>query len=238
MFLSQSLCHIFIVSSQFLGSLPYPTHMKIKSLYFITLIGTWIVTIILYFWFIRTPYFEAFNIWTRHNLVIFYVSLLLAKILAIVWPPLPGSLFTFGAIPFIGWFQSYLVDLVGSLIGASIAYFLGKKYGYPFLAKIFNVNILQKIQQIKIRKDREIESIFIGRMAGAGNIMELVCYGAGVLRVRFSSFIIASFLANLFALPLYYAGGNILKGGNIILGIIFGAVTLFVFWKIKGRYIE
>src|SRR3989344_6900096 len=112
--------------------------MKTKSLYFVVLVGTWIATIILYIWFIRTPYFEAFNVWTRHNSITFYASLLVAKIAAIVWPPLPGSLFTFGAIPFIGWFQSYLVDMIGSLIGASIAYFLGKKYGYPFLKKIFN----------------------------------------------------------------------------------------------------
>ena len=171
--------------------------MKTKSLYFIVLIGTWIATIVLYLWFIQTPYFEIFNIWTRQNLFTFYISLLIAKILAIVWPPLPGSLFTFGAIPFIGWFQSYMIDLIGSLIGASIAYFLGKRFGYPFLKKIFNHDLVQKIQQIKIRKNREIESILIGRIAGAGNIMELVCYGAGVLRVRFSSFIIASFLANL-----------------------------------------
>lgn len=212
--------------------------MKIKSLYFIALASTWVATIVLYLWFVRTPYFETFNVWTRHNLFIFYVSLLVAKILAIVWPPLPGSLFTFGAIPFIGWFQSYLVDLVGGLMGASIAYFLGRKFGYPFLEKVFNPGLVQKIQQIKIRKNREIESVFMGRMAGAGNIMELVCYGAGVLRVRFSSFFIASFLASLFALPLYYIGGNILKGGNIILGIAFGVITLLFFWKIKGRYIE
>lgn len=212
--------------------------MKFKSLYFIILISTWVATIVLYLWFIRTPYFETFNVWTRHNLIVFYVSLFFVKILAIVWPPLPGSLFTFGAIPFIGWFQSYIVDLTGSLVGASIAYFLGKKYGYPFLTKVFSTDLVKKIQQIKIRKNREIESIFMGRMAGAGNIMELVCYGAGVLRVRFSSFIIASFLASLFSLPLYYVGGNILKGGNIILGVAFGAITLLFFWKIKGRYIE
>ncbi len=212
--------------------------MKTKSIYFVVLVGTWVSTIVLYLWFTRTPYFEMFTVWTRHNLFIFYTSLLVAKIAAIVWPPLPGSLFTFGAIPFIGWFQSYTVDMIGSLIGASIAYFLGKKYGYPFLKKIFNPDLVQKIQQIKIRKDREIESVFVGRMAGAGNIMELICYGAGVLRVRFGRFIIASFLANLLALPLYYAGGNILKGGNVVLGVLFGAITLLLFWKIKGRYVE
>jgi|SRR3989344_1175618 len=212
--------------------------MKNKYLYFVLLAGAWIATVILYLWFTRTPYFELFNEWIRQNLLIFYISLIAIKIIAIVWPPLPGSLFTLGVIPLIGWFQSYLVEMVGSLMGASVAYFLGKKYGYAFLKKVFNPDLIEKIQLIKIRKDREIESVFVARLAGAGNIMELVCYGAGVLRVRFGRFILASFLANLVTLPIYYAGGNVFKGGNIILGIAFGVVTILIFWKIKGRYVE
>lgn len=179
-----------------------------------------------------------FNEWTRQNIITFYVFLLISKILAIVWPPLPGSLFTLGSIPFIGWPAALAVEIVGGLTGASITYYLGKWYGYPFLKRIFSEDIVAKIKQIKIRKDREIESIFVARVAGAGNLMEIVCYGAGVLNVRFSRFLIASFMANLLALPIFYIGGNVLKGGNILLGLAFGAVTLFIFWKIKGRYVE
>lgn len=212
--------------------------MNKKHFYLILLIGTWAATILAYLWFSRSPYFEVFNAWTRQNLILFYVSLILAKILAIVWPPLPGGLFTLGSIPFIGWFPAYLADVIGGLIGASIAYYLGKKYGYPFLEKVFNPGLVEKIREIKIRKDHEIESVLIGRVAGGGNIMELVCYGAGVLQVRFRSFFIASFIASVASLPAYYLGGNIFNGGNIMIGIAVSAVTLLMFWKLKGRYVE
>lgn len=212
--------------------------MKDNSAYLWLLIIVWGGTIALYFWFSKSPYFESFNLWTQQNLLLFYVTLFIAKVLAIVWPPLPGSLFTLGSIPFIGWWQSFLIDLIGGLTGASIAYFLGKKYGYQFLKKIFNAEILQKINEIKIRPNREIESIFIGRMAGNGNLMELVCYGAGVLRVQFHNFFIASFLAGFLTLPIYYLGGNLFDGGSMIFGMLFGAFTLLLFWKLKGRYVE
>lgn len=212
--------------------------MKNNSLYLWILICVWGGTIALYFWFTKSPYFESFNLWAQQNLLLFYVTLLTAKILAIVWPPLPGSLFTLGSIPFIGWFQSFLVDLAGGLIGASIAYWLGRKYGYPFLEKLFNDDLVQKIKETKIRPNREIESIFMGRAAGNGNLMELVCYGAGVLRVRFHNFFIASFLAGFLSLPIYYLGGNLFDGSSLIMGMLVGALTLFLFWKLKGRYVE
>ena len=212
--------------------------MKKGAFYITILLVAWTATILLYFWFIQSDYFDSFSIWARKNLILFYVSLLFAKVLAIVWPPLPGSFFTLGAIPFIGWVEAYVIDTAGSMMGASIAYFLGYKYGYQFLKKLFSADTVEKIKQIKIRRDREIESVFIGRMAGAGNIMELICYGAGVLRVGFLNFLVASFLANLVFMPAYYIGGSLLHGGNIIIGLLFTAVTLLLFWKIKGRYIE
>ena len=211
--------------------------MKIKYFYFIALISLWTLTIVVYFWFIKTSYFEVFNEWTERNLLIFYSILFISKVLAIVWPPLPGSLFTLGSIPFIGWPAAFGVEIVGGLTGASIAYYLGKWYGYPFLAKIFSKEMIDKIRQIKVRKDREIESVFMGRMVGVG-IMEIICYGAGVLNVRFSRFLIASFLASILALPIFFLGGNVFKGGNILVGLAFAVITLFIFWKIKGRYVE
>ena len=212
--------------------------MKSKSLYLWILIGTWAATILLYFWFIKSPYFEFFNAWTRQNLLLFYATLLTVKVLAIVWPPLPGGLFTLGSIPFIGWINAYLIDVLGSLIGASIAYVLGRKYGYPFLEKIFDKELVDKVRNTKIRPDRELESMFLGRIMGGGNIMELVSYGAGVLRVRYHNFIIASFLANLIFIPIYYLGGNLFSTNSMLIGVAFSAVTLFIFWKLKGRYVE
>jgi uncharacterized membrane protein YdjX (TVP38/TMEM64 family) len=209
-----------------------------NNFYLTGLLIFWLATIGLYFWFTKSPYFESFNLWTRQNLLLFYATLLTAKVLAIVWPPLPGGLFTLGSIPFIGWYQSFLVDFVGGLIGASIAYALGRKYGYPFVEKVFNPEIAQRIKTLKIRGNREIESVFLGRIAGNGNLMELVCYGAGVLRVKFGNFFIASFLAGLLTMPIYYLGGNLFDGGSMIAGMIFGALSLLLFWKLKGRYVE
>ncbi|MBI5358232.1 hypothetical protein HZB69_01210 [Candidatus Amesbacteria bacterium] len=91
------------------------------------------------------------------------------KVLGIVWPPLPGGILTLDAIPFIGWFPAYLVDFFGSTVGSSVAFLIGRKYGYPFLQKLFDESTIDKIKHLKIKPHREIEAvtalrIFIGSL--------------------------------------------------------------------------
>lgn len=73
-----------------------------------------VASIFVYYLFSKSIYFQIFFSWSRQNIGLFVIVLFLLKILGIVWPPLPGGVFTLAAIPFIGWFPAYLVDFAGS----------------------------------------------------------------------------------------------------------------------------
>ena len=214
--------------------------MKIKSKkYLMILILVTVVTLLMYYLFTKSIYFEIFFTWSRQNIVMFTVVLFLLKIFGIVWPPLPGGIFTLAAIPFIGWLPAYLVDFTGSLVGSSIAFLVGKKYGYPFLEKLFDQETIAKIRNIKIKPNREIETITALRIFTGSLFLEAICYGAGLLNVRFTSFFIGSIISHLIVgIPSFYLVGGLFNVSNLIFGILGFVIIIPIFVKLKGRFLE
>jgi len=195
-------------------------------------------TLIFYFWFIQTPYFEDFKIWSEANIIIYVSVLLLIKITGIIWPPLPGGIFTIASIPILGWQLAYAIDFTGSMIGSTGAFFIAKKWGNTFVQKIFDKDIIDKISKIKVRKSKEIESVFLMRFFG-GTILEIVCYGAGLFGIGYRNFLIGSILSHLpLGMPIFYFAGNILNGKGALLSLIFILFVIFLFYKLRNRYFE
>lgn len=213
---------------------------KIKSFKYLLLLGIFTVFTLSFFsWFLKTEYFTLLKFWAGQNIVFFFLTLVLIKVVGILWPPIPGGIFTLAAIPVLGWFPAYLSDLAGSLIGSSLAFFLGKKYGYPFLKKIFDKEMVLKIKNIKFKKNKELESIFVLRILSGSIFLEAICYGAGLLNVKFVNFFVASLLSHVVVgVPVYYFAKNIVSSDNIFLNIVSLIIVVLIFWKLKGRYLE
>ena len=64
----------------------------------IWLILGFVITAGAYYWFIKSIYFVDFLAWTEQHTILYFSVLVLIKIIAIVWPPLPGGIFTISAI--------------------------------------------------------------------------------------------------------------------------------------------
>jgi uncharacterized membrane protein YdjX (TVP38/TMEM64 family) len=122
--------------------------MKIKDYKHIIIFTVGLlVTIVAYLWFIKSPYFEIFKIWAEKNFVLYVFILVTLKTIGLIWPPLPGGLLTAGSIPVLGWLPAYLSDLMGSIMGASAAYYIAQKWGYKFINKIFDEVTIEKIKK-------------------------------------------------------------------------------------------
>lgn len=214
--------------------------MKIKGKkHLILLAAAFLVTVLAYLWFSKTPAFIEFSNWSRQNLILFSITLFLIKVLGIVWPPIPGGILTLGAIPIVGWPLAYLIDLAGSVVGCSIAFYLGKRYGLKFLNKIFDQSSLEKIKKLNIRKDREIEAVAVLRILTGSTISEAVCYGAGLLGVKYQNFFIGSTAVHLlFGIPSYYFAGNLFEGKNFIVNGIIVLISIPIILKLRKRYLE
>ena len=169
----------------------------------------------------------------------FLAILFAAKIGSLVYPPLPGSILTISTIPVLGWQTAYLVDFAGSFVGSSLTYWLGKKYGYPFLHKVLDEGIVERIKKIKIRKDREIEGVVVVRVLTGAVAIEAVNYAAGLFGVRDRNFLVGFLISHpLISVPMFYVTNEIFAGKNIWLsaGLLVVAVLLMI--KLKGRYLE
>jgi len=202
-------------------------------------ISVFVLTFILFNWFSKSIYFSGFDSWIKTNLILYVICLFLVKITGILWPPISGGIFTLASIPFLGWQLAFMVDMAGSTVGGMIAYWLGKKYGFPFLNKILDTNIVEKIRRIKIKKGREVEAVFIYRLLFGSVIVEAIYYGAGVLNINFYKFILGVTLSHLLiGIPIYFLASSIFSGANIALSILLAIIALVFIIKTKGRYFE
>lgn len=207
---------------------------------FTPLVFIFVVFVFTYYWFMNTPYFTDFKDLAQNNLVLFIVILFFFKTLSIIWPPLPGGLFTLGSIPFIGWESAYLVDLAGSALGSVITYYLGMKYGLAFLRRVLNEDVITKIQSIKVKKYRQTELIIMLRLFTGSIFLEAITYGAGLLKIRFTSFLVGSLISHIIVgVPVYFfAKEAILNPQNIVVSTILLVGVIFTLYKVKGRYLE
>lgn len=213
--------------------------MKVKAnLHVWTTVFLVAVPLVIFFWIKQSGNLDLFFAWSQRNYLLFIGVLLVLKIAAMVYPPLPGGILTLGAIPVIGWVMAYSVDLLGSLIGSSFAYFIGKKYGYELLRKVFDESTVQRFRSVKIKPGREVESVFVLRILG-GMVVEIVAYGSGLLGIHFKSFLIGSLFSHmLIGIPSYYLANNIFSTQNIFFSFGVLVLSILLLWKIKGRYFE
>jgi uncharacterized membrane protein YdjX (TVP38/TMEM64 family) len=211
--------------------------MKIKSYrHFVLLALGFIITIIAYWFFVHSSWFPRFTGWAHSNIVLLSAILVLIKIAGIVWPPIPGGLFTLGSIPVLGWPLAYVLDLTGNVIGSVIAYYLAKKYGLNFVRKVLDEKTVEKIQRTKVVPERELEAIALTRMFWA-NISEIICYAAGLLGVKFRNFFLGTLIASLaFGIPLFYLISNVLRGNNLFLTALPLIVGTILFILLRKRY--
>jgi len=213
--------------------------MQLKSYKHIVILFSFtLATVAAYLLFLRSPYFDQFSNWAQHNFVLFFVILVVIKIAGIVWPPINGGLLTLGSIPVIGWWQAYLADSVGSIIGSTYAYYIAKRWGLSFMRKIFDEETITQVQKVKIKQGKEFEAVFLARLFG-GSIVEVVCYGAGLLNVRFSRYLPASILSHaVIGVPFYLFAGDIIAGRNFIINGTFAVILVLLFMFARHRYVE
>jgi len=104
----------------------------------------------------------------QNYLLLYLIALTVLKSLSIIYPPMPGVFLTIASIPLIGWEKAYIADIIGSGIGATVSYFLGKKYGYSLLNHILGKVISKKISNIKLKQKNQIEAAVFLRFATGG----------------------------------------------------------------------
>lgn len=210
-----------------------------KSLKYIVLMVIFsALTLLGYLVILNTYGLDAFREWAFSNFFIIFFTLLAIKVLGIIWPPLPGGAFIIAAVPALGWFWTWVIDILGVLIGASLAYMTSSKYGMNFLSKVLTDDLIKRIETVKVKKKTETEFIFILTLM-SGPIAEAVYYGSALLKVEYRHFIFGVLLANIaYSLPSLYIIENFLTGNAIVFSIVLMLLLISVFIIFRKRYFE
>lgn len=200
------------------------------------LLFAFITTIILYGKFEGTESFKLFLIWAEKNILFLILSILLLKVIGIIWPPLPGLVFTIAAIPIIGWFPAFIVDFCGGILGSSIAFKLSRKYGPMIVVKLFGESGLAQVRRFKFKPNNELEAIILLRVF-SGAIAEVISYGAGLTNLKFRNFLLGTGISYIVVgIPLFYLLGFAFSDGHLLFAIIPLVLCVILFYFTKGRY--
>lgn len=159
------------------------------------------------------------------------------RILAIVIPPLPGGVVSLALLPAFGWFWSFIFSSLGMLIGTSLAFALARKFREPFVKRFVPLQELHHWEE-KLSARTEFLGFLVLRFT-TGPVMDFISYLAGLSKISYPRFILATLISLLPDTILYYAGEEFYMNlytkdaywGLVIFAVV--VITAYVIYKSK-----
>jgi len=146
---------------------------------------------------------------------------------------LPGSVFTLAGGIIFGPFFGLLYNLVGATIGASISFLIARYLASDFVLQRSGGRLKQLINGVEAEGWRFVAFVRLVPLFP----FNLLNYALGLTKIRFSEYVLASFIFMLPGAAAYtyigYAGRDALSGGdgfikNILIALALLAVAIFL----------
>ncbi len=181
------------------------------------------------------PNIENVAAFAKNNSLLAPLILIAWRILAIVIPPIPGSMLSYALLPVFGWWESFIYSAIGVLIGTSTAFWLARRFRERLVGRFLP---LRRVHELQGRMSSKTEFlVFLGFMLVTSPISDFMSYVAGLSKISFLKFISAvaiSILPNIF---IYYVGEAAFRA-NIYLGtaLLLSYAIIFYFLKKKDIF--
>lgn len=168
----------------------------------------------------------------QHPILAPFIVIVL-RIIAMVIPPIPGGIFSYALIPTFGWFLSYLYASIGVTIGAIIAFLIARKFREPVIARFVPLQQLHKWENT-LSSRTEFTAFLMIRLT-TGPIMDFISYIAGLTKISFPKFLLATIIAELPSMIGYYLGEEVYQQfaaqdnqyAGVLMVIVFAIVLYF-----------
>lgn len=173
-------------------------------------------------------YIRSFGVWA---VVISFLLMIFQSIIA----PLPAFLITFANAAIFGWWQGAILSWTSAMAGAIICFYISRLLGRDVVVKLTSNRSLEQIDQFFKRYGKN--TILICRLLPFVSF-DLVSYAAGLTRMSFVSFIVATGIGQLPATIIYsYVGGMLTGGTRLFVTALFIMFALvFIIFLIKTVY--
>ena len=147
--------------------------------------------------YISYVYFQDFDKLIKYvkNLGLWAVVVLfLLNVIQIIIPSIPGQVSGFLLGYFYGPFLGSLLGISGVMFGSYIAFIITRKFGKPFLEKVFKGPNLKKFYSLA---DYKSSFLFFLIFLLPGFPDDLICYIIGLTDMKLSRFLIIAFFGRL-----------------------------------------
>lgn len=165
--------------------------------------------------------------------------LILLRILGIVIPAIPAGIVSFAVVPLFGWQLTYTYTLIGILIGTSASFWLARRFREPLVARFLSLQKIHKLEDSLSHKKR-FAAIVALRLFTVP-VMDFSSYIAGLTKISFAKFFLATMIASLPDIGIFYFGEELYKrvfGKSIAIAVTMFfliAIIYFLFRKIKSK---
>lgn len=162
------------------------------------------------------------------------ILFIIIRATAIIIPPIPGVIVDLPGTIYFGWLSGLAYGEIGIMLGASISFFIAKKFREPLVKKFVS---LQKIHawESKLSENEKLWALFSVRLIANPLFFDVISYAAGLTKIKFSKFFIATFISNVPYMFLIYYFGEVSFNMGIYYFISF-IVALLILWVILGKF--
>lgn len=130
--------------------------------------------------------------------------LILLQFLQVIIFVIPGPVFTIAGGYAYGITVGTLYSFIGTMLGSSLVFYLGRTYGRPFVEKIVNKNDLNRYDKFISRKGKT--ALLVCRVIPIILPNDVVSFAASVTKMKFRTYFWVSFIGfipNIFILNLF-----------------------------------
>ncbi len=140
------------------------------------------------------------------------------RFIGVVLAPLPGSPIAFASMALLPWQEAWIYNFLGSELGAVTAFLIARKFREPVVAHFAPLKKVHDWQE-KISKKKQLWG-FTGLRVVSIVAFDFVSYAAGLTKLPFHIFIIASLLVDIpVGFIFFYFGGLAVKYSMLIFGV-------------------
>lgn len=134
------------------------------------------------------------------------------------------------------WYEAWVWNFIGAESGAIAAFLIARKFREPVVARFAPLERIHQWQD-KVSQRRQFWS-FTGLRAASLIAFDFVSYAAGLTRLSFRTFVIATFLIDIPAGFLFFYFGGLAVKYSIFLLAVFAVIfmTAVITWnRLRNR---
>ena len=209
--------------------------MRKKYVFIVLASGILLIALAFAAMFSKASNVEAGIVFVGRHTIVGPIILILWRVFGIIVPAIPAGVISFAAVPIFGWLHTYIYTLSGILAGTSLAFFLARIFREKLVARFMPLQKIHKLES-EMSKKKEFFAIVALRLFTAP-VMDFSSYIAGLTKISYKKFLLATLVASLPDIFIFYIGEETYKrffGKSIFIAVIVLfviALTYFIYKK-------